>query len=62
MEMEELPMTRTFVILLIVSALLFIGFYFAITLYNRFIGGFASLGELLPAGLIYDVLAAMIRA
>lgn len=33
-------MTRTFVILLIVSALLFIGFYVAITLYNRFVGGF----------------------
>lgn len=32
-------MKRTFVILLIVSALLFIGFYFAITLYNRFVGG-----------------------
>ncbi|MDE0583825.1 MULTISPECIES: hypothetical protein [Planococcus] len=37
-------MTRTFVILLIVSALLFIGFYFAITLYNRFVGGFVSAG------------------
>lgn len=33
-------MTRTFVILLIVAALLFIGFYFALLSYNRFMGGF----------------------
>lgn len=32
-------MTRKFVILLIVTALLFLGFYFVITFYNSFIGG-----------------------
>ncbi|MGM0899005.1 MAG: hypothetical protein ACQEV0_13955 [Bacillota bacterium] len=41
-------MTRTFVILLVVTALLFIGFYFVVTLYNRFVGGFVPAGPLLP--------------
>ncbi|MFC4714357.1 hypothetical protein [Planococcus dechangensis] len=52
-------MTRKFVILLIVTALLFLGFYFVITFYNSFVGGletesigvFASsmIADLLPA-------------
>ncbi|WP_157073452.1 hypothetical protein [Planococcus rifietoensis] len=51
-------MTRTFVILLIVSALLFIGFYFAITLYNRFVGGLVSTGvEFRTAAIIYEMLS-----
>ncbi|MBT2583419.1 hypothetical protein [Planococcus sp. ISL-109] len=32
-------MTRKFVILLIVTGLLFLGFYFVITFYNSFVGG-----------------------
>ncbi len=35
-------MTRKFVILLIVTALLFLGFYFVITFYNSFVGGLES--------------------
>ncbi|MEZ0480988.1 hypothetical protein [Planococcus sp. SSTMD024] len=51
-------MTRTFVILLIVSALLFIGFYFAITLYNRFVGGVVSVGMEFPtAAIFYEMLS-----
>lgn len=51
-------MTRTFVILLIVSALLFIGFYFAITLYNRFVGGFVSAGiEFQTGAILYEMLS-----
>ena len=61
--MEELPMTRTFVILLIVSALLFIGFYFVITLYNRFVGGFVPVGVMFPPGLtLYEMLAIRLQA
>ena len=52
-------MTRKFVILLIVTALLFLGFYFVITFYNSFVGGletesagafaFSMIAERLPA-------------
>lgn len=56
-------MTRTFVILLIVSALLFIGFYFVITLYNRFVGGFVPVGVMFPPGLtLYEMLAIRLQA
>ncbi|WP_167399238.1 hypothetical protein [Planococcus maitriensis] len=55
-------MTRTFVILLIVSALLFIGFYFAITLYNRFVGGVVSAGvEFQLAEILYETLSSISR-
>ncbi|MDE4084307.1 hypothetical protein PO902_04510 [Planococcus maritimus] len=51
-------MTRTFVILLIVSALLFIGFYFVITLYNRFVGGLVLGGIESPTtALLYEMLS-----
>lgn len=56
-------MTRTFVILLIVSALLFIGFYFAITLYNRFVGGFVSAGlEFQTAAILYEMLSSSFQS
>lgn len=55
-------MTRTFVILLIVSALLFIGFYFAITLYNRFVGGIVLTEMGFPAAaLLYEMLRPSFR-
>lgn len=41
-------MTRKFVILLIVSALLFIGFYLVLVFYNRFVGGYLPAAPLLP--------------
>ncbi|WP_211653524.1 hypothetical protein [Planococcus alpniumensis] len=51
-------MTRTFVILLIVSALLFIGFYFVITLYYRFVGGVVLAGIEFPtAAILYEMLS-----
>jgi len=61
--MEELQMTRTFVILLIVSALLFIGFYFVITLYNRFVGGVVLAGIEFPtAAILYEMLSSPFQA
>lgn len=56
-------MTRTFMILLIVSALLFIGFYFAITLYNRFVGGFVSTGiDYQTAAILYEMLSSSFQS